>query len=119
MPEEPHHFLDEASKRLFIESVDESLKRLGPKFEEAILRHVERRTSLTIIDVADKPGEFMQPIKDVLGAGSVRVLEDHIASRFYSKVGLAFTPTPAHTLEDYLKEAKERQKDKARGEAAI
>jgi len=100
---------DETDK-LFVASVEEVLTRIGQKFKETILYHVKRRASLTLNDVADKPEEFMLPIQEILGAGAVRILEEHIANRFYSKIGLAFSPKEGHTLAEYLSEAREQLK---------
>src|SRR3972149_8072286 len=100
--------LDEESRQLLVASVNESLSSIGEKFKEAIIRHVTRRTGLTLNDVVDRYRDFMAPVIEILGKGAVHVLEVDMARRFYNKLGLVFVETGGHGLGGYL-EGEEKQ----------
>lgn len=92
-------------RRALLEAVDEGLLALGESVRKAIYWHMEGRFSIKRDEIPDRPGDFAEALKDMLGAGA-DVLLKFMVRRLYVKLGLNFEEKPGWDFKEYVDEAK-------------
>ena len=98
--------MDEFCKAL-LEAVDEGLLALGDAVRRAIYWHMESQLSVRRGDIPDRPGDFAEALRSMLGAGA-DVLLKFMARRLYARLGLSFEETPGWSFKDYVENARKR-----------
>jgi hypothetical protein len=96
-------------RRALLEAVDEGFLALGGSVRRALYWHLEDRFSIRRDEIPDRPGEFAEALRDMLGAGA-GVLLKVMARRLYEGLGLAFEERPGWGFADYVENAKESVK---------
>ncbi|MEM3676838.1 MAG: hypothetical protein QW176_01675 [Candidatus Bathyarchaeia archaeon] len=92
-------------RKALLEAVDGGLLALGRSVREAVYRHMDKRYSVARDEIPDRPGEFAEALRDMLGAGA-EVLLKFMARRFYAKLGLRYEEKPGWNFKEYVEYAR-------------
>ncbi|MEM2865226.1 MAG: hypothetical protein QXR65_08200 [Candidatus Bathyarchaeia archaeon] len=90
-----------------LEAVDEGLLALGRSVRETMYRHMREHYSIGREELPDRPGEFAEALRDMLGAGA-EVLLKFMARRFYAKLGLRYEEKSGWSFREYVSHAKSK-----------
>ncbi|MBS7657974.1 MAG: hypothetical protein QXL69_00350 [Candidatus Bathyarchaeia archaeon] len=91
--------------RALLEAVDEALLALGEPVRNVIYCYMENRFSIKRDEIPDRPSDFAEALKNMLGVGA-NVLLKLIVKRLYAKFGLNFEEKPGWGFKEYLNEAE-------------
>jgi len=77
--------LPEDLRNLLARSIEEGLDSLGGSAGQVILYHIERKHSLKVDDMIDRPESFVQALQDVFGEGAF-TLEQIVVETLVRKI---------------------------------
>jgi hypothetical protein len=86
---------------MLIEAVDEGLHSLSFPTENAIYSYLQK-ADIPRHDIPEKLDEFHSAMDHVFGSGAFAI-EEYIARKFCTKLGVEFTEQEKWTLADYVK----------------
>ncbi len=75
-------------RRIMAEAVDNALDLVGRLGKDVLYTMLEERHGLRLVDAAEKPGQFVSALRDVLG-GSGTVIEHYSLTYIQEKTGIS------------------------------
>ena len=98
-------------REALLRAVDEGLLVPGDIVRAAIYEHLEKSYKVKREEIPEKLETFHEALRNLLGAGSSKVMEKLIVRSIYSRLELKFTQHDGWTLVDYVSHAKEVRRD--------
>jgi hypothetical protein len=79
---------------------------VGDQVLKAVYAHLKDHHGITAEDIPYQLDTLMKTLEETFGAAGAKTIGKAIAKRFYKETGLEFSDKPAHSLQDYLKDAE-------------